>query len=122
MGLREIVQGAVQQGLLATDNTQQDLTYKAAGTPSYTPASGAVSVTLGSQTVKGIICRWQKHELDGDTIRPTDQKCLIGGTLLSATPTLNDQIIDSAGVTWVVQGAQLDPMGALWIINLRRPG
>ena len=72
------------------------------------------------QTVKGTFVRYRKDEVDGDAIRMEDQKCLIGATILTVTPTLNDTITRGSQ-SWIVQGAQIDPAGALWIIQVRRP-
>lgn len=120
MGLKETIQQAVKSGLAGLDNLQGTVTYRAAGTPSYNATTGASTLTMTDYTVPATFARYRKEDIDGDAIRPEDQKCLIGATHLAVTPTLNDTIVNGA-TTWVVQGAQIDPAGALWVIQVRRP-
>lgn len=120
MGLQETIQRAVKSGLTALDNLQQTVSYRAASAPSYDPTTGAPSVSRTGSTVKAMFVRYRKDEIDGDAIRPEDQKVLIGALGLGLTPTLNDTIVRDSE-TWLVQGAQLDPAGALWVIQVRRP-
>ena len=120
MGLKETIQQAVRGGLAALDNLQESIQYNAAGAPSYNATTGAPGVTMTSQTVKGTFARYRKDEIDGEAVRLEDQKCLIGATLLTVTPTLNDTITRGSE-TWVVKGTTIDPAGALWVLQVRRP-
>ena len=120
MGLKETIQAAVQSGLKGLGNLQPNLTYQAAGTPSYNATTGASSVTTTSYTVPGTFAAYRKDEIDGQVIRPEDQKCLIGALALPVTPTVNDQIVNGTE-TWLVVGVRIDPAGALWVLQVRRP-
>lgn len=120
MGLKETIQQAVKGGLAGLGNLQGSVTYRAAGNPVYNATTGATALAMTDYTVPATFVRYRKEDIDGDAIRPEDQKCLIGATHLTVTPTLNDTIVDGA-TTWIVQGGQIDPAGALWVIQVRRP-
>jgi hypothetical protein len=123
MGLRETIQQAVRTGLGALDNAYANVTYRSAGSPpgSYNTTTGTVTTSPTSSTVKCTFVAYHKDEIDGDTIRMEDQKALIGATQLTVTPTVNDTIVDSAGKVWSVVRAKIDPMGAMWVLQVRKP-
>lgn len=120
MGLKDQIQQAVRSGLAALGDLQESLTYRAAGVPSYNATTGAPSVGTTDHAVRGTFVRYRRDEIDGDAIRREDQKCLIGATSLPVTPTLNDTIVRGSE-TWAVVGIAIDPAGALWTLQVRRP-
>lgn len=120
MGIRESIQKAVAGGLDALGNLQDTIQYNSAGTTTYNATTGSSTTPMTTQTVKGQFVRYKMKEIDGDAIRIEDQKCLIGATVLTVEPTLNDTITRGSQL-WVVQGATIDPAGALWVIQVRRP-
>lgn len=122
MGLRETIQKAVKTGLEATGNIRQTSTYNVAGTPTYNPTTGTGTNPTTAYSCKAIFASFDKREIDGDVIKPEDQKVLMAPHYIPGiTPTLNDTIVDEAGVTWQVQGAQKDPTTSIWVLQVRRP-
>jgi len=120
MGMKEDIQTFVKDGLLTLGNLQSTVTYYASGTPSYNATTGAVTVSQTAYSILATLVRYRKEEIDGDAIRVEDKKALIAALNLPVTPTLNDTLVDGAN-TWIVVGANIDPAGALWILQLRRP-
>ena len=121
-----LIQDAVQEGLGVLRSPDLDIqklaTYQSCATPSYDPATGAItSPTTVYPDIPVIFTSFKRIEIDGEAIRAEDQKVLIATQDLIPTPTVNDTIIAANGTLWSVMGIRTDPAGAAWVLQVRRP-
>lgn len=122
MGLRETIQNAIQSGMNAMGNIQESVTYTAVSETAYNTATGAMTVTKQTYTaVKAVFDQYSRKEMDGDAIRPEDQKVLIAKKNLTPIPGLNDTITRADATVWSVISVQTDPVNAHWQLQVRRP-
>lgn len=121
MSLAADIQRAVKAGVAALMGIAETVTYQVAGEPSYNPTTGAPTAPTTAVTVPdAIFLAYRREEIDGDVIRPEDQRCLIPTQGFAVTPTLNDQIVRGSE-TWTVVGIRQDPARAVWELQVRRP-
>jgi len=120
MGLSETIQKFVQSGLKATGNLRKAATYQVAGTPVYNPTTGTPTVSTTTYAIEALFTSFSDREIDGDRIRPEDQKCLVAGLDLAVTPGKNDTILVGTAV-WSVVEIRGIPSDGLWILQVRRP-
>lgn len=121
-----LVQTAIQQGLAALRDPALDVqklvTYTSVATPSYDPATGAITTPSAAYPdVPAVFTSYGRKEIDGETIRPEDQKAVIAQLDLMLVPTLNDTITRADGSVWSVVDVMTDPAGAAWVLQVRRP-
>ena len=122
MGLRETIQNAVQSGMNAMGNIQESVTYTAVSETAYNTTTGAMTVTKQTYAaVKAVFDQYSRKEMDGDAIRPEDQKVLIAKKNLTPIPGLNDTITRADATVWSVISVQTDPVNAHWQLQVRRP-
>lgn len=115
------IQRAVKAGVGALTGIAESVTYRSAADPTYNTTTGALTTTMTDVTVSVVFAGYRRDEIDGEVIRPEDQKCLIPTKDFSPTPGVNDQITRASGEVWSVQGIGKDPASALWVLNVRRP-
>lgn len=121
MGLRETIQNAIKSGMNAMGNIQETVTYTSVSTTSYNTTTGAITTTKTTTTVAVVFDSYSRREMDGDTIRPEDQKVLVAKGNLTPIPGLNDTITRSDGTVWSVLSVETDPVNAHWQLQVRRP-
>jgi hypothetical protein len=93
MSLREQIRQAVQTGIAAMDDLAEQATYTSVATPSYDPATGAITKpSTAYAAVPMVFTSYSRKEIDGEVIRPEDQKAVIAQLSLTPVPTLNDTI------------------------------
>lgn len=122
MSLRDAIQQAVQTGMIALDDLVARATYTSVSTPSYNATTGAIAAaSTALPGVPIVFTSYDTREIDGETIRPEDQKAIIATLDLAATPTKNDTITKADGTVWSVVDIKTDPAGAAWVLQVRRP-
>lgn len=122
MSLRAAIQQAVQSGIVALDDLAERATYTSVGTPSYSPATGAVTTpSTNSTSVPMVFASYSRMEIDGEAIRAEDQKAIVATKDLTPVPTINDSITRADGTVWSVIAIKTDPAGAAWVLQVRRP-
>lgn len=121
MSLATDIQRAVKTGVAALSGIAESVTYRSAADPTYNTTTGTPATTTTDVTVSVVFAAYRREEIDGEVIRPEDQKCLIPASGFSPTPGVNDQIVRANGEVWSVQGIQKDPAAALWVLTVRRP-
>lgn len=117
--MRALIARAVGAGMTALGDIKESITYKSySASSSYDADSGTVTRTETSTTLSGVFMDYTNREIDGEVIRPRDQKFLFRQALLAVAPTLNDRIVRS-GKTWEVFGVEQDPAAATWTLQVR---
>lgn len=127
MGLRDVFAGGVSSIFSAFDDVPVSVTYTSRA-ESYDPATRVVTVSSTALTVDAILDEYSAVELrfserlnDDQTILGTDKKAMIKAEDLSSiTPKVLDTITIS-GVAWQVKAMKIDPAGAMWTFQIRRP-
>ena len=122
MGLRETIQAAANSAIKATGNIAVSTTYQSFASTTYNASSG-VQVTTRSTTgnVSVIFDAFRLEQIDGQNIKPEDKKALVAQKQIpGVTPGVNDRITEGTTI-WEVQGVRVDPAGALWELQVRKP-
>jgi len=120
MGLKETIAGAVSAGFTALGNLVESVTYKAQGaTSAYDVTSGTYLRSETLLTASGLFLEYQKREVDGEQIKPHDQRFLIQQASLTVTPTLQDRILRADGKHWEVIAVKQDPAHVTWELQVR---
>lgn len=127
MGLRDLFADGVASIFSALDDIPVEVTYKSR-TESYDPVTRIVTLASASLDVDAILDEYSAVELrfserlnEDQTILGTDKKAMIkADDLSSITPKVLDTItID--GTAWQVKAMKVDPAGAMWTFQIRRP-
>lgn len=119
MGLRATIATALGAGFTALGDIKKTMSYKAFGaSSSYNPDTSALTTVETTTTITGVVSQYDKREIDGESIRPNDQKILLQQSLLSAAPTINDRVVID-GISWAVIDMRQDPAGATWTLQVR---
>ena len=127
MGLRDAFAGGVSAIFSALDDVPVSVTYTSR-TETYNVTSRTVTVSSTALTVDAILDEYSDVELrfgerlnDDQTILGTDKKAMIKAEDLSTiTPKVLDTITISS-VDWQVKAMKIDPAGAMWTFQIRRP-
>lgn len=119
--MRDLIQSFIQKGMNALGDGQESMTYHTVSLPIYDAATGTPSVTEATRVVRGVPYEYTRREIDGDAVRPEDQRVIIAKLNLLVTPTLNDKITRADGTIWNVLHVGTDPMNAAWVLQIRRP-
>lgn len=122
MSLRQQIQAAVQTGLAALDDIPELSVYTGIGTPVYDPNTGnTTKPSTISSDVPMVFTSFSFMEIDNLAVLASDRKAIIATLDLDQTPTLNDTITRPDGKIWNVIGIKIDPAGAAWVLQIRRP-
>jgi hypothetical protein len=120
VGLKSTIAAAVKAGFTALDDVPELVTYFArSATSSYDPATGISTRVETSYLASGIFLSYQKREVDGQQIKPHDQKFLMRQEALAVRPTLSDRLLRSDGKYWEVLSVSEDPAHATWSMQIR---
>lgn len=128
MGLRDVFAGGVDAIFAALDDVPVSVIYKSI-TETYNPATRITTYASASVTVYAILDEYSDVELrfserltDDKTVLSTDKKAMIKAEdLLSITPKALDTITINS-VAWQVKASKIDPAGAMWTFQIRKPG
>lgn len=122
MGLRDTVQNAAKTAISAVGDIAKSVTYVSMSKQSaYDPSSGDVWLEGTSYSdVSVIFAEFSAKEIDGEKIRATDEKALIAAKGFTPTPKIGDRIHKSSTDHWQVMDKDVDPAGALWVLQMRK--
>ena len=118
MSLDSDLQNIVQNLFATLTDFRTSVTY-VSKTASYNTSTGEMTAGDTEYTVNAILTGYKQSDIDGIAVHANDRKALIPTNDLSIAPVLKDQIMISS-ILWTVIGIQHDPVGALWILQLRR--
>jgi hypothetical protein len=119
IGPKETVQAGIASGLAAIGNVKRTATYKAsAASPSYTPATGAVTRLEQDYTVSGLVYGYARRDIDGVRVKPFDRRFLCQQADLPVSPKLTERLVLD-GQPWEVVGIEEDPAQAVWMLQIR---
>lgn len=122
MSFRDDIQEAIQAGIGALDDIPVRSTYTGKRTPSYNADTGVTTITpTSSLNVPIVFTSYKRKEIDNVAVLPSDQKAIIATLDLDQLPTLNDTITQPDGTVWSVISIGVDPVGAAWVLQIRRP-
>ena len=122
MGLREAIQSAAGAAVKAVGNVAVSTDYRSFVSSSYNTATGSTTTT--HTTVEGvsvIFDAFRLEQIDGQKVKPEDKLALVAQTQIpGVTPDDNDQLTEGA-VVWNVMRVGVDPAGAMWELQVRKP-
>jgi len=121
MSIRTLFQNAAVTAVRAFGDVAVSTNYEALSSATYNASSGAAVATR--ETVAGvsvIFDVFKLREVDGVKVRPEDKRAYIPAKVLSTvTPSVEDRIYQS-GVYWNVVSVEIDPAGALYVLQVRK--
>ncbi len=122
MGLRETSQAAANSAVVALGNVAVSTTYQAFVSTTYNASAGTNVVTRTTTgSVSVIFHAFRLEQIDGVKVKPEDKIALIAQKQIpGVTPGVNDRVTEGATV-WEVQRANVDPAGAMWELQVRKP-
>lgn len=122
MSLGDIIRQAVQDGIVALDDLVPPCIYTSVVDPSYDAATGTITKPSAAYAeIPILFTSYERNEIDGEAIRPEDQKAIVAQLALPPAPTLNDTITRADGTVWTVLSVGQDPARATWVLQVRRP-
>lgn len=122
MGLQDAIRKATEAAFTAIgDLVVTNATYHISGTFGWSPATGTLTETGGSDTTvsKLLLTGFKSEEIDGEKVLQNDEKALIAYNYLTTTPKETDYFTTS-GIVREIQGVRWDPAKALWILHVRQ--
>ena len=120
MGLKETIAGAVKSGFSALGNLAESVSYLAySASSTYNPTTGTETRSETSYSVSGLFLEYSKRDIDGQQIKPHDQKFLFQQASLAVRPTLQDRLLRTDGKYWEVISVSEDPAHATWELQMR---
>ncbi len=122
MGLRETIQNATGSAIAALGNVAVSTNYRAFVSTTYNASTGVATTTY--TTVAGVSVvfdAFRLEQIDGEKVKPEDKVALVAQTQIpGTTPNDNDQITEGTQA-WNVVKVNVDPAGALWSLQIRKP-
>lgn len=126
MGLRETIRNAAKTAIAAVGNIAISSTYRVKGTPSYNPATGAV--TANDTDYSGVPAVHDDNaytslgmiNLANLTVDKNERLFYIAQLDLTPVPKNGDELIVT-GVSWEIIDIKADPADALWILKGKKP-
>lgn len=119
MSLRSLFQSAAATAFTAAGDIPTAATYERHALGDYDPAIGERARITSVYAVDAIIYGYKAIEIDGEAVKPNDQRAIIRQAQLPVQPETTDTLIIH-GLEWGIVGISQDPAGATWEIQLRR--
>lgn len=122
MGLRETIQAAANTAIVALGDVAVSTTYQKFVSTTYNASAGTNVVTRTTTgNVSVIFDAFRLDQIDGQNVKPEDKLALVAQKQIPGiTPSVNDRITEGSTI-WEVQGVQVDPAGAMWRLQVRKP-
>jgi hypothetical protein len=86
----------------------------------YDPTTGTVESANDEYEGQGFVIEYDQHEVDGETVRTGDVKCILRQAEFTEAPTPSDRVTIAERIYEVINIGK-DPADALWILQLRSP-
>lgn len=122
MGLRDVLQNVAQTAIAALGDIPVSTNYLAHVSTSYNASAGTPTTTYSStQGVTIVFENFRIEQVDGQNVKPEDKRALVAAKdITGVTPGVDDVIIEGS-TTWRVQRVAVDPAGALYELQVRKP-
>lgn len=120
MSLRALVQDAVLAGYGALGDIPESVTYSTKVQTVFNPTTGQVIRPAANYSVSMVLVKYNRHEIDGEMIKPEDMKGLLPAKDLGFDPQIGDTIKRGSEVFSVTRMG-IDPAQSLYIFQLRKP-
>lgn len=121
MSLASQLKQVAQQSLRAIGDLAEDVTWRAFSASTYTPATGAVTRSETTATVKVFFGEYRREEIDGVVILLQDKKLVVAANDLgSITPHQNDRVTRSNGEVWELKHIEEMPGAVGYLCQVRR--
>ncbi len=121
MGLRAKIQKAVQKAFLKQmGDLPEALTFRQTSS-TYDATTSIVTSADTDTSVTGKLIGDQKRRIGALTTFPEKTALIPARELPGTTPKVGDRVVDPDSVAWVVDFVEIDPAGACWVLDLRRP-
>lgn len=121
--LKTSIQGATRRSLAAMDSMRVSATYLSVSTTSgstgYNPTTGAATRAGNEHPVKVLLTSFRDTEVDGDIIRPTDQRATLSASEVSFEPKLADRI-KIGTVEHEIVRIKREPSQSVYILHIRQ--
>jgi hypothetical protein len=119
MGLSSDIQNIVQSAMGSIDDLRKSFTFVQRVPGTYNPTTGSVTIAETQVTVRGVLARFQTHEINLYNIAQTAQKALIPKLEFGSIDpdALEDQCIVN-GKRFKILKVMKDPAEALIILAL----
>ena len=119
MGLSAAIRAAVSSALDAIGDVRQTVTYLSDPNSSYDTGTGQVTESGTSYSILAVSIEYEDREVDGVAVQSTDRQLILEAAELSFTPKMHD-IVTVDGANWRVENIYKDPIGAIYILQIRR--
>lgn len=119
MSFRSLIQSVSKTGFNAAGDIPVAATYERHALGNYDPAIGELARITSVYAVDAFIFGYKAIEIDGEAVKPNDQRALIRQAQLPVQPETTDTLIIH-GLEWGIVGISQDPAGATWEFQLRR--
>lgn len=123
MSLKTTIASALEDTFEILDSLAKTITYhETEDEVNYNTTTGSIGRTdVNVYTdIPAIFVAYAREEVDGQLIRPEDQKCLILRKNLPIETKLDDYLVSGADTYEIVKIRQ-DPSESLHILQIRRP-
>ena len=120
MSLRALVQDAVVSGYGALGDIPESVTFSTKAQTVFNPTTGQVTRPAASYSVSMVFVKYNRHEIDGEMIKPEDMKGLLPAKDLGFDPQIGDTITRNGNVFSVIRMG-IDPAQSLYLLQLRKP-
>lgn len=94
------------------------MTLRKRTTGSYSPSTGAATVTQTDTACRGIEVRHEVKSIEGTAIQAGDLRMLLGAQSLTVEPDAGDQLIDADGRVMLIVAAKRVKPGAVNIVHI----
>ncbi len=128
MGLKDTIRKATVSGIAALGDLAkiEAVTYKQLEEADYSVAAGETATKRRVYlNVTITMVDFERGVIDGQNIRPTDQRALIAGNSITFVPESGGDVLEFTNEqnkleVWEVINVRLDTAGALWDLQIRK--
>lgn len=122
MSYAELIRTAVSGAMAAVGDLAEEVQYHSiSGDGVYNVSTDTVTVASTVISVRAVLARFSKWEIQNQVADIQDQKAIIAASDLGVTPSLRDFILIS-GDRWVVQRIQTVPGQGVYIFQISPSG
>lgn len=123
MGLRSVIQRAVQTAFVAVGDIPVSVDYKEFDRTTLNTSTGSEAYYFVYEGISGILANYKADEIDGQNILLRDQKLLLAGLDITFTPKSDDRVVitnEEDPEIWEVLDVNTDPVKGLYTCHIRR--
>ena len=120
MSLKAAIQKATSGAFNAISSLCTAATYTVVSNPGYNASTGVITPSEVNHTVSVLLADYAQEMIDGEHIKPGDQKAYIPAENFTPTCKGGDKLTISSEA-WQVVKAKIDPAEAMWVLQIRKP-